>query len=88
MSPMPARSSTGLWIVVGVLLVLAAVPPLLVSTYAKPTPSLGGFPFFFWYQFALVIFAAICTSIAYFAAKEAYRRDRMARAAQRKEGVR
>jgi uncharacterized membrane protein YdjX (TVP38/TMEM64 family) len=85
---MPARSSTGLWIVAGVLLVLAAVPPLLTSTYARTTPALGGFPFFFWYQFALVIFAAICTSIAFVLAKEAFRRDRVARAGQRKEDVR
>lgn len=75
---MSARS-TGLWVVVGVLLVLAAVPPLLVPVYAKATPTLWGFPFFFWFQFLLVIWAAIMTSGAYFLAKEAFRRDRAAR---------
>lgn len=68
--------STALWVVVGVLLLLAAVPPLLVPVYARLTPSLWGFPFYYWFQFLLVPFAAVCTTIAYFLAKEAYRRDR------------
>jgi len=75
---MPARS-TGRWAVVGVLLLLAAVPPLLVPVYAKETPTLWGFPFFFWFQFVLVLWAALMTSCAYFIAKEAFRRDRIAR---------
>ena len=83
---MPARS-TGLWAVVGVLLVLAAVPPLLVPVYARETPTLWGFPFFFWFQFVLVLWAALMTSSAYFIAKEAFRRDRAARG-QRTEGHR
>ena len=83
---MPARS-TGLWAVVGVLLVLAAVPPLLVPVYAKETPTLWGFPFFFWFQFVLVLWAALMTSGAYFIAKEAFRRDRAARG-RRGEGPR
>lgn len=76
---MPARS-TGLWVLTGILLVLAAVPPLLVPLYAKATPTLWGFPFFFWFQFLLVIWAAIMTSVAYVIAREAFRRDRAARA--------
>jgi len=75
---MPARS-TGLWVVVGALLVLAAVPPLLVPLYAKESPTLWGFPFFFWFQFVLVLWAAVMTSAAYVLAKEAFRRDRAAR---------
>lgn len=75
---MPARS-TGLWAACGVLLVLAAVPPLLVPVYAKETPTLWGFPFFFWFQFVLVLWAALMTTGAYFLAKQAFRRDRAAR---------
>jgi hypothetical protein len=71
--------STGRWTVVGVLLLLAAVPPLLVPTYTRTDPTLWGFPFYFWFQFLLVPFAAVCTTIAYFVAKEAYRRDRAVR---------
>ncbi|MGZ4453615.1 MAG: DUF3311 domain-containing protein [Nocardioides sp.] len=72
--------STSLWVAVGVLLLLAAVPPLLVPVYARLTPELWGFPFYFWFQFLLVIWAAITTSIAFVIAKEATRRDRAARA--------
>jgi len=75
---MPARSF-GLWTAVGVLLLLAAIPPLLVPLYAKATPTLWGFPFFFWFQFALVLWAALMTSTAYLLAREAFRRDRAAR---------
>jgi hypothetical protein len=75
---MNARS-TGLWVLTGILLVVAAVPPLLVPVYARTTPTLWGFPFFFWFQFLLVIWAAVLTTGAYFLAKEAYRRDRAAR---------
>ncbi|MFT4084203.1 MAG: DUF3311 domain-containing protein [Nocardioides sp.] len=75
---MPARS-TGLWVVVGVLLVFAAVPPLFVQWYAKESPTLWGFPFFFWIQFVMVLWAALLTSIAYVVAKEAFRRDRVSR---------
>lgn len=74
----------GLWTLVGILLVLAAVPPLLVPVYAKDSPRLIGFPFFFWFQFALVIYAVVLTTAAYFLAKTAYRRDR--EAAGRKGG--
>ena len=39
----------------GVALAVAIVVPLLVWTYAKADPELWGIPFFFWYQFLLVI---------------------------------
>jgi membrane protein implicated in regulation of membrane protease activity len=51
--------------VVGVLLALPIVALLWVASYAKDTPRLWGFPFFYWYQFLWVFLAAICTSIAY-----------------------
>jgi len=49
----------------GVLLTIAIVVPLLVWTYADNDPELWGIPFFFWYQFLLVIVSVILTSIAY-----------------------
>ncbi|MGH3497615.1 MAG: DUF3311 domain-containing protein [Nocardioidaceae bacterium] len=49
----------------GVLLAVAIVVPLLVSTYAKATPDLDGIPFFFWYQFLLIPIAAVLTVSAY-----------------------
>ncbi len=49
----------------GVVLAIAIVVPLLVSTYAKDKPRLWGFPFFYWYQFLWVFLSAILVSIAY-----------------------
>lgn len=41
---------------------LALCFPLL---YARATPSLWGFPFFYWYQFAWVILTSILLGIVY-----------------------
>ncbi|WP_433160865.1 DUF3311 domain-containing protein [Kribbella sp. CA-247076] len=49
----------------GVLLAVAVVVPLLVSTYAKDEPRLWGFPFFYWYQFLWVFLSAGLVSICY-----------------------
>jgi Protein of unknown function (DUF3311) len=47
-----------------VLLVLPFVG-LLAPVYLTATPSLAGFPFFYWYQFAWPIVTAILTWIVY-----------------------
>ena len=48
---------------------LLLVPPyiglLWVPLYAKATPKLFGFPFFYWYQFAWVIATAVLTWIVF-----------------------
>ena len=64
---MPERTPPGKGplIIAGVLLAIAIIVPLLVWTYAKPDPDLNGIPFFFWYQFLLVIGSVVLTSIAY-----------------------
>ena len=49
----------------GVLLLIATVAPLWVSSYAKATPKLWGFPFFYWYQLLWVFIAALLVSISY-----------------------
>jgi ABC-type transport system involved in cytochrome c biogenesis permease component len=59
------QGPTGVWIAVGVLLLIPVVLPLLVGTYAKETPSFAGVPFYFWWQFALILVSAVCTLIAY-----------------------
>jgi hypothetical protein len=71
--------SRPLWIIVGVLLVPPIVVPLLVGLYDKEDPTLWGFPFYYWFQFALIPCAAVFTVAAYLVAKEAVRRDRAAR---------
>ncbi|GAB3598694.1 hypothetical protein GCM10027446_29540 [Angustibacter peucedani] len=50
---------------VAVVLALPVLALVWVSSYAKATPELWGFPFFYWYQFLWVFLAAICTSVAY-----------------------
>ena len=82
-------SSRGLWAVVLVLLAPAVVVPLLVPLYDKAEPSLWGFPFFYWFQFALILGSAFLTVTAFLFAKEATRRDRAARGVRnRAEGDR
>ncbi len=46
---------------------LAAPLVLLVypGLYARSTPGLFGFPFFYWYQFAVVIATALLTGVVY-----------------------
>lgn len=65
-SPRPSdRPGPGRLIAAGAVLAIAIVVPLLVWTYARTTPELGGVPFFFWYQFLLVIVSVAFTLVAY-----------------------
>lgn len=66
MSDRSSRSlPVGAKVAAGVLLAIPVVALLLVSTYAKKTPELWGFPFFYWYQFLWVFLAAGFTIAAY-----------------------
>ena len=53
------------WTLVIVVLAPAVILPLAVGLYTRTDPELWGFPFFYWFQFALIPVAAVCTSIAY-----------------------
>jgi Protein of unknown function (DUF3311) len=59
------RSSGWRWWYLLFLIQFVAVlwPPF----YNKLEPTLGGIPFFYWYQLVWVIIAAILTAIVYFA---------------------
>ena len=70
------ESSRGLWILVLLLLAPAVVVPLLVPLYDKADPTLWGFPFFYWFQFAMILMAAALTVIAYVISQIAERRRR------------
>jgi len=59
------RLPTGALILVALLLGLPIVVPLLVPLYARLDPELWGIPFFFWFQFAVIPVAALCTTLAY-----------------------
>jgi hypothetical protein len=74
-SPAPAhRPSTGLWVLIVVILLPPVVLPLWVPLYDKTDPTLGGFPFFFWFQFALILMSAVLTAVAYLLSLAADRR--------------
>ena len=46
-----------------VLIVVAIAIPLIVPIYARSTPKLGDFPFFYWYLLVLVpVIAILCGS--------------------------
>jgi hypothetical protein len=47
------------------LLVLIFVAALAVPFFNRAEPSLFGFPFFYWYQLAVVLAASVITWIVY-----------------------
>ena len=53
------------WTLVVIVLAPAVVLPLVVGLYDRSDPELWGFPFYYWFQFALIPVAAVCTSVAY-----------------------
>ncbi len=63
---------------IGALLTPAVVLPLCVPLYGREDPTLIGFPFFFWFQFALIVAAAGLTFSAHLIARSVDRRDRVA----------
>ena|SRR5690349_5091258 len=58
-------TNKGLLVLAGVLLAIPVIALCWVSTYARETPKLGGFPFFFWYQFLWVFLTAGLTYAAH-----------------------
>src|SRR5271168_3082304 len=52
------------------LLILPACGLLFPAVYARQTPALFGFPFFYWYQFAWVFLTAAITGLVYFLVKD------------------
>jgi uncharacterized RDD family membrane protein YckC len=66
-TPRPPRVTDApvTYFVVAVLLLAAFVGLLWVPSYAHLTPTLGGFPFFYWYSLLWLVVNAICQVIAY-----------------------
>ena len=52
-------------VVAGILLLIPVVALMWVPSYARETPRLFGFPFFFWYQFVWVFICSALTWTAY-----------------------
>ena len=72
----PRRRATGTWVVVALLLGVGIVVPLLVGLYDSETPALFGFPFFYWFQFALIPVVSLFTFIAFRLSLSATAKDR------------
>jgi hypothetical protein len=49
------------------LLLIQFIPALWVPLYNRVEPTLGGMPFFYWFQLALIFVSAVVTAIVYFA---------------------
>ena len=73
---MSGMSSRALWTVIGVILVPSIVVPLLVGLYDRTDPKLLGFPFFFWFQFLLIIVVTALTGFCYWLSLIAERKTR------------
>jgi hypothetical protein len=56
---------TGPMVAAGVLLALPIIALMWVPSYARETPKLFGFPFFFWYQFLWVFLCSAATWTAH-----------------------
>ena len=69
-------TSRGRWTLIGLLLAPAVVLPLWVPLYDREDPTLFGFPFFYWFQFALILVSVCLTVPAYRLAQGADRLDR------------
>lgn len=48
------------------LLLLPLIGVLIPEFYNFTSPSIGGMPFFYWYQLAWIAGVAVCTTIVYF----------------------
>ena len=72
----PQGRSTGLWVLIVLILIPPVVVPLWVPLYNKTDPTLWGFPFFFWFQFALIAFSSVFTIAAFALSRVAHRRER------------
>jgi hypothetical protein len=76
MSEPNARRTGGAWAVVAVLLAVGIVLPLLVGLYDSVEPRLGGFPFYYWFQFLLIPVVSLLTFIAFRLSLKATEQDR------------
>jgi uncharacterized membrane protein len=61
----PPRRHTVAWLLVTILLLVAVLGTLIVPIYARSSPYLGKFPFFYWYQLLWVPVVALLTTICY-----------------------
>ncbi len=63
----PARSDRNPW---HWLLLIPIVLPLFTFFYNRETPSVAGFPFFFWFQLLFPLLAVAITTLVFLLAKK------------------
>jgi uncharacterized membrane protein len=61
------------------LLLLPFAATLVPALYAREEPSIGGWPFFYWWQFAWVVITAIILAVVYRVTTERVPADRLPR---------
>jgi hypothetical protein len=61
----PPRRNPAVWVAVTILILAGIAGTLWVPIYARTTPKLGDFPFFYWYQLIWVPAVAILSLLAY-----------------------
>ena len=61
---------------IALLLGVGIVVPLMVGLYDSETPALFGFPFFYWFQFAMIPVVSLFTFIAFRLSLRATEQDR------------
>jgi hypothetical protein len=66
-TPTSARRANRWWLLP---LVLPYAALLFPQIYARQTPTLLGFPFFYWYQFLWVIVTSAILGVVYFKLKD------------------
>ena len=64
MADKPPKSGWSWWYL---LLIILCVVSLWVPLYNMVDPTLGGIPFFYWFQLLLVLASAVIIAIVYFA---------------------
>jgi membrane protein implicated in regulation of membrane protease activity len=75
-TPSTRRPSPGLWVLIVVILLPAVILPLWVPLYDKTDPRLWGFPFFYWFQFAMIPVVSLLTFVAFRLSLSATAKDR------------
>jgi uncharacterized membrane protein len=79
----PRRSDRSPW---NWLLLLPIVVPLLVPLYNRDEPRLFGWPFFYWFQVALVALGVLTTVVVYRMTRRSPEERAAAQRAARGEG--
>ena len=65
-SPQANKKSPAIWALLSVPYLALCFP----QVYARATPTLLGFPFFYWYQFLWVILTSMILAVVYLRIKE------------------